>query len=174
MKKPVIIAAFLLVLSCDSVKTEYKKGADFSTYKTFCWIDSCSFYYTGPEYLDRPNIQEHIKKSITDNLTKKGLRFDNNTPDLLVDFHITIEDQIIIRYHSREDEPYYYKTPFTRADEVHVTKGTLVIHMIDRERGELVWESHAEGFLETPPDLYEKNIRAGIEKLLRNFPPKSE
>lgn len=168
--------AFLLLLltipACDSVKTEYKAGIDFTSYKTFCWLEDCAFFYTGPEYLNKPEVQENIKNSIIDNLTKKGLRFDSETPDLLVDFHVTIEDDIIVRYHSREDEPYYYKTPFTRADEIHVTKGTIVIHMVDRQRGELVWESQTEGFLETPPDLSEKNIRTGIDKVLQDFPPK--
>jgi hypothetical protein len=174
MRKLITLATLLIVLSCDSVKTEYKAGTDFTAYKTFCWLENCTFFYTGPEYLNRPETQEVIKNAIIDNLKRKDLRFDNDSPDLLVDFHVTLEDQVIIRYHSKEDEPYYYKTPFTRADEVHVTKGTLVIHMIDRQRGELVWESHTEGFLETPPDLSEKNIRAGIDRVLRDFPPKTD
>ncbi|QOI97916.1 MAG: DUF4136 domain-containing protein [Flammeovirgaceae bacterium] len=172
MNKVIGILGLLIFFACDPVKTEYKSGIDFSIYKTFCWLENCSFFYTGPEYLNRPEIQEAIRKSIIDNLSGKGLRFDSNNPDLLVDFHVTIEDTIVIRYHSQEDEPYYYKTPFTRADEIHVTKGTLVVHLIDRQRGELVWESHTEGFLETPPDLSEKHIRAGINKVLQDFPPK--
>ena len=171
MKKFLIL---FLVISCDSVKTEYKAGIDFSTYKTFCWLENCSFFYTGPEYLNRPEVQETIKRSIIDNLTKKGFRYDTINPDLLVDFHITIEDEFLVRYHNQEDEPYYYKTPFTRTDEIRVTKGTIVIHVVDRLRGELVWESYTEGFMETPPDLSEKNSKAGVDKVLRNFPPKED
>jgi hypothetical protein len=173
MKQLLVILLLSAISSCDSVKTEYKTGIDFTSYKTFCWLKGCTFYYTGPEYLNKPEVQEILRNSIIDNLKKKGLRYDDTTPDLLVDFHVTIEDEMIVRYHSQEDEPYYYKTPFTRTDEVHVTKGSIIIHMVDRQRGELVWESQAEGFLENPPDLSKKNIRAGIEKVLRNFPPKS-
>jgi hypothetical protein len=81
---------------------------------------------------------------------------------------------VVLRYHSQEDEPSYYKTPFTRTDKVRLTKGSIIIHLVDRQRGELVWEGHSEGYFENQPDLSEKNIRAAIEKVLRNFPPKPE
>ncbi len=167
---------FLLavIISCDSVRTEYDSRIDFSQYKTFCWMDGCTFSYTGPAYLNRTEIQEILKNAIMDNLTKKGVNYNDTAPDLLVDFHVTIEDEVVLRYHDQEDEPHYYKTPFSRTDEVHLTKGSIVVHMVDRQRGELVWESHTEGFFENQPDLSEKNIRSAIEKVLRNFPPKSD
>ncbi len=174
MKKIYWLLALIIPWSCDSVKTEFKPGTDFTSYKSFCWLEGCTFFYTGPEYLNKPEVQENIKNAIIENLTRKGLRYDNDTPDLLVDFHVTLEEEVVIRYHSQEDEPYYYKTPFLRADEIKVTHGTLVIHIIDRQRSELIWQSYVEGFMETPPDLSEKNIKAGIEKAMRDFPPKPD
>jgi hypothetical protein len=44
--------------------------------------------------------------------------------------------------------------------------------MVDRQRSEVVWQSHAEGYMESIPDLSSKNIRKGISKVLKDYPPK--
>jgi hypothetical protein len=57
-------------------------------------------------------------------------------------------------------------------EELILTKGTIIIHMVDHKTSEVVWQSQALGYLESTPDLSEKNIRRGITKLLKNYPPK--
>lgn len=164
---------FLMALaSCDPIKTEYDPKADFTQYKTFCWLQGCEFTFTGPAYLDDSLVQETVKEAIIAEMKLKGLDYNNNTPDLLIDFHITIENEKVIYYHGIEDEPTYYRTPFLQPESITLTKGSLLIHMVDRQRSEVVWQSQAEGYMESPPDLSAKNIRRGISKVLKDFPPK--
>lgn len=171
MKKLVLSIFIIGAFSCESVRTEHNTSIDFSQYETFCWLEGCTFTFTGPAYLNDSLVQSRVKESIISTLQKKGLRYDDNTPDLLVDFHITFENEKAIYYHSVQDDPYYYRTTFLQPEEVGLIKGTLLIHMVDRKRSEVVWQSYAEGYLEDPPDLSAKNIQRGIIRVLKEFPP---
>lgn len=171
------ICLFVLVFgiaACDKIQTAYDKDIDFKQYKSFCWLEGCQFTYTGPNYLQDSILQENIKAAIITEMHAKGFRYDPDYPDLLVDFHITIENEKVITYHNREDEPYYYRMTFLTPQEVMLTKGSVLIHMVDRSQSIVVWQSQLLGYLENGPDISERNINRGIRRLLRDFPPDKE
>ncbi len=171
MKKLGLILSVIMMISCDSVRTEHDTSIDFSQYKTFCWMEGCAFTYTGPAYLTDSLVQSRVRESIISTLQKKGLRYDDQNPELLVDFHITLENEKVIYYHGVQDDPYYYRSTFLQPEEVSLTRGTLLLHMVDHKRSEVVWQSYVEGYLEDPPDLSAKNIQRGIIRVLKEFPP---
>jgi len=164
------IILLTLLAGCNQINTLYNPSTDFQAFKSFCWLEGCVFKFTGPEYLNDSLVQENIKQSIILTLEKKGLRYSDENPDLLVDFHVTVEDEKVITYHNRQDEPYYYRTTFMQPEEVTVTRGTVIIHMVDHSKSEVVWQSEAIGYLEYPPDISEKNIRKVISRMLKEFP----
>jgi hypothetical protein len=168
------LVLLILLLGCDNIQTSYDQDINFSTYKSFCWLEGCELAITGPDYLKDSIIQKNIKNAIIDELTRKGLRYDDSNPDLLVDFHVVIENEKVITYHNREDEPYYYRMTFLTPEEMLLTKGTILLHMVDRQKSIVVWQSQVLGYLETGPDLSEKNIQKGIFQLLKEFPPKKK
>ncbi|MBX2962769.1 MAG: DUF4136 domain-containing protein [Cyclobacteriaceae bacterium] len=170
MKRWWIILIASSLLACDSARTEYNTSIDFKVYKTFCWLEGCTFTFTGPAYLNDSIIQDRVRESIISSLQKIGLTYDDQNPDLLVDFHITVESERVVYYHGVQDDPSYFRTPFLQPAELNVNKGTILIHIIDRQRSEVIWQSYAEGYLSDPPDLSEKNIRRGISRLLKDFP----
>jgi hypothetical protein len=49
----------------------------------------------------------------------------------------------------------------------------MVIDMVDKSAGKMVWRSEAIGYMDTHPDLSDKNIGKGILTALKNFPPKA-
>lgn len=169
--KALRLILLVIMVGCTPVNTLYNPTTDFQAYSSFCWMESCAFRFTGPEYLNDSLVQGNIKQTIIKTLEKKGLRYSDEKPDLLVDFHVTVENEKVITYHNREDEPYYYRTTFMQKDEITLTKGTVIIHMVDHDKSELVWQSEAIGYLESPPDLSMKNIRKVISKVLKDFPP---
>lgn len=167
----VLILTIVLLAACNPVQTSYNPQTDFTGYSTFCWLQGCEFSVTGPEYLNDSLVQLHIKNAIIANLEQKGLRYTDNNPNLLIDFHVTVESERAIIYHNREEEPYYYRFSWLQPEEVMLTKGTVLIHVVDRARSEVVWQSYAAGYLDPVPDLSEKNIRKGIDRVLKKFPP---
>ncbi len=173
--RPFLLIAFagILLSSCSvQVKNTYDHEVDFSTYKTFCWMSDCEFKFNGPLYLNDSSLRENLKNAIIDELKSKGLSQDTNNPDLLVGFTITVKDEQAIVYHPAEDTPIYIKPLETEKEVINYSRGSLIIGMADRKDSRMVWQSHAISYMETKPELTEKNIRKGIKIVLRNYPPK--
>jgi hypothetical protein len=177
MRKTLFLALlFLLFIATGcavKVSTTYDKQADFSRYKTFCWLQGCEFTFTGPAYMQGTEINSYLKQSMVDELKKKGFTYDEANPDLLIDFHVTVENKQtkVYRY---EQEQFLLLDPATEEDILYFLEGTLVVDVVEKESGRMVWRSQARSYLDLNPDLSEENLRKGIATALKNFPPKGQ
>jgi hypothetical protein len=153
------------------IKTLYDRKADFTQYKTFCWMSGCEFKIAGPAYLNDSLLRENIKKAIISELNQKGITLDSNHPDLLLSFSITVKNEQAIVYH-REDETPFFRAFETNAEIVNYLEGTMVIGIVDKKESKVVWEAFASRYMELNPDLSEENITTGIHLVLKKFPPK--
>lgn len=174
MRRFILFALIVTIFSSCNLKvhSSYDQTQDFAKYKTFCWLNGCEFTYTGPTYLNDSLLREKIKNSIISELNKKGIIQDNDNPDLLIDFHISVENETSIIYHHIDDDISRF-IPFPEEEVINFLRGTIVIDMVDKQQGSMVWRSEAIGYMDTHPDLSEKNIRKGIALALKNFPPRS-
>ncbi len=167
-----ILSLVFIISSCNvKVNSVYDKSQDFSEYKTFCWLKGCEFAFTGPTYLNDSSLREGIKEAIVAELISKGLTQDEDNPDLLIDFHISMENETSVIYHHSDDNEYEFKA-FPDREIINYLKGTIVIDMVDKSHAKMVWRSEAIGYMDVNPDLSEKNLRKGIAIALKNFPPK--
>jgi len=172
------IVSFLLLMglatSCSiKVQTLYDRKVDFAKYKTFCWMKGCEFQFTGPAYLNEPEVRQKIQNAIVEEMADRGLVLNNDQPDLLVDVHVTVEDEKIQTYHRTEEKELYYRL-FDEPTELLLLKGTLVIDMADKNEGRMVWRSVAVSYLDLHPQLTERNIRRAMKRTLRDFPPRKK
>ncbi len=165
--------SMLLVFSGCGVKVHstFDRSKDFSKYKTFCWLNGCEFTYSGPTYLNDSLLRVKIKNAIVSELERKGIVQNDNSPDLLVDFHISIKNESSVIYHRHEDGQYDFK-PFPDQQVINYLKGTIVVDMVDQSHSSMVWRSEAIGYMDLHPDLSEENIKRGIRTALKDFPPK--
>jgi hypothetical protein len=170
--KYLAILLFSVILSGCGVKVNIiqDESVDFSKYKTFCWLEGCEFTYTGPRYLDDSLWRETIKEAIIAELEGKGLVRDENNPDLLIDFHISVQNETSVVYHHIDDQ--YDYNPFPEDEIINYLKETMIMHMMEREQGKMVWKSESIGYMDEHPELTEKNIRKGIALTLKKFPGK--
>jgi Domain of unknown function (DUF4136) len=172
LKKYFPVLVVLLFSGCSiSIHNTYDKQVDFSKYKTFCWMSGCEFKINGPAYLKDSLLNEKLKVAILEELSKKGLEQNTDNPDLLVGFTITVKDEQAIVYHPSEDAPVYIKPLETEKEVINYLKGSLIIGMADNKESRMVWQAEAIGYMETNPDFSEKNIKKGIKKVLKNYPP---
>lgn len=153
------------------VSNSYNRNADFSRYQTFCWLQGCEFTFTGPAYLDDSLIIGSLQQTIRAEMKKKGFVYNDEQPDLLLDFHVTVENRQTRVYRFEEDERLLIPDPMTDMDVYYYLEGTIIIDMVDRETGQMVWRSQASRYLELNPDLTEENLRKGIGIILKGFPP---
>ena len=173
MKTILLFAAIIFfTVSCGvKVSTTYDHAMDFSDYKTFCWLQGCEFTFTGPNYLNDSMVIEDIKVAIINELHDKGYVRDENDPDFLIDFHVTVEDKETMVYRYNEqfmDE----EVPLPAEEVYYYREGTLVMDIVDKTSGRMVWRSHVRRYMENNPNPPPGHMKKGIIMALKDFPPK--
>jgi hypothetical protein len=86
-----LVLAFLFWSCAVTVKTAYEPQVDFSAYKSFCWLESCEFTFSGPKYLNDTIVRRNLQRAIISEMQKKGLNYLSDNPDLLLDVHVIME-----------------------------------------------------------------------------------
>jgi len=179
-----LMTAFLLVASvaaAQDVGYNFDQQADFTKYKTYKWVA-----VKGEE---PPN--ELVAKQITDaidrQLATKGLtRTDSDTADLYVAYQVAVNQE---KQMTTWDTGYgmgpgwggryyggYYGGGMSTSTTSTINIGTLALDMYDREAKQLVWRGMASKQLDpkAKPEKRQKNLDKGMEKLLKNYPPKKK
>ena len=172
MKKIILYLSIIIIWSGCGVKvsTTFDKKIDFTQYHTFCWLQGCEFTFTGPDYLENQISIEAIKETIISEMNQKGYVLDNNNPDLLVDFHITVESkQSIVR---RFDVDYVeLNEPLPEDDIYYYLEGSFVIDIVDQRSGRMIWRSHVRRHMENKAKMPEGHSENGVVLALEDFPP---
>jgi hypothetical protein len=165
----VVVLAFAgLVAGCApsiSVRTDFHPGTNFSVYKTVTISDAKT-------ELD-PFIAERIRQAVAAQLAAKGVTRVPSDGDLSVHVHVRLRTDTTVSSWSGGWGYGYYGGNYVDVRNVRV--GTLVVDLVDRAKGEAVWRGIAEGTVDqnATPQESEAHINAAMEKLFREYPPKS-
>lgn len=172
----------LLVSSCSGVKVAsvYNPNIDFENYNTFCWIDGCELNYQGPNYGFSLERMASLQKIIKGELKTKGLVNNENTPDLLVGFHVILEEKESVLLSNPEmTDPYERQISYwDEYDEYYnkkiyrFLKGSLVIDIIDSKTGAVIWQSTAQRYMELDETVDKSRMIKGVKKALKDYPSK--
>lgn len=165
-----LMLGFLISGCAIETKVVYDKQADFSGYKTFCWMEGCDVSGPGSLFISDTLIQSKLKRAVLTELNKKNLVNSSVDPDLLVAVYVTLKDQKAIPYLREDDVPFFWPADADMKEKDYV-KGTVVLAMADRKSGRMVWECIGIRYMELYPNLSDKNFRRAVRILLRNFPP---
>ena len=154
----VILAVFFLMLGCSSIsiRTDFDDQADFSTYKTYQWMDKKEKAGARADLADT-----RIKRAIDQELGSKGYQLagKGKNPDLLVIYHMNVTRKIQVdQFDYRYWGPRRYK------------EGTLVLDFIDAASRQLVWRGWATGVLGRPQKM-EEHINKAVQGLMEKYPP---
>jgi hypothetical protein len=112
-----------------------------------------------------------MQKAIKSEMGRKGVAFNSDNPDLLMDVQVVMKTDTGYAYH-RPDEVHQF-IPFTNREEVLLLKGTFIIDLIDKQQGKMVWRSVAVSYFDLYPSLTEANVKRAVEAALRQFPKKN-
>jgi uncharacterized protein DUF4136 len=149
------------------VTTDYDKGADFSTYKTFMWIKE-------PKSSD-PLMKQRIMDSVNAALMAKGLRLTTDQADLGIAAHnATKEERSLNTFYDGFGGGWRWRgggfgTATTTVNTYEV--GTLVVDMFDTKTKEAVWRGTSTKTLSDNPQKNEANLNKAITKMFEKFPP---
>lgn len=169
-----LITAFVLlpaVLIAQKTSFDYDKTATFSAFKSYALKDGTN--------VGDPLIDNRIVAAIEKQLAAKGLTKTDAKPDLTVMYHVAFDKQKDISAFSTGGGPYGYRwgggwgSTDVRVKDILV--GTLVIDIADANKGEVVWRGMGvkEVDVQAKADKRDKNINNAVQKILKNYPPKS-
>lgn len=182
MRTLFIALVCIIASSCTGVKVASVQDPkiDLNKFNTFCWIQGCEANYRGPDYgysLERMQLIQNIIKG---ELESKGLINDENAPDLLVGFHVILEEkQMVYTKHNEMTNPYDRRISywdgygeFYNQEIYNFLKGTLVIDLIDSKTGAVFLQSTAERYMQLNELMDKDRMVKGVKKALKKFPSK--
>ncbi len=155
-----------------SVNSDYDDDIDFSEYQSFGWSDEIEkAREDGQPMIDNELVRNRIKESIKSEMESRGYTYDENAPDLEVNFHIVVEDRQEYRSAQGRGTPWGYG--YWQQDDMRSTfdyrQGSLIIDLVDRENNQLIWQGYAEGIEKTNPQQNEKRLKSAIEEIFVEY-----
>jgi len=161
------------------VRYNFDKGAQFSTYKTYKWVQ----VKDAPKL--NPLVDQQVRAAIEAELTAKGLtKATGEQADIWIAYQFTL---------AQEKEFSSYSTDFGygggwgrgwyggggmgstmttgQTSTIHI--GELALDVYDPTSKQIVWRGAASKTLDAKakPEKRQKNLTKGVAKLLKNFPP---
>ena len=182
IKTAAIILAVLLsnTLVYGQVKYDLDKTVDFTKYKTYT--------FKGWEKDSDKQLNELDKKRVEDafksEFDTRGLKVDNNNPDLAVTLFIVIEKETSTTAYTNFNGGFGYGPSWgwgmgagmgsatTTYSENDYNEGTLVIDFYDAVKKNLIFQGTLTTVVKDKPKKREKSIPKNIAKLMSKYPIK--
>jgi len=169
-----LILIFLIVslFGCGSssqVFTDYDRSSAIDQYQTFGWLPASNIETrNNPLFYNELN-DKRIKSAVAAQLESRNYKYSDK-PELLVHYHIIIDDKTIVR-----TDPYgYYYGPYWMRTQVNVyqyREGTLIIDLMDAETNSLVWRGWITSFLKNhDPERMEESISTSVRMIFAQYP----
>jgi len=153
-----------------TVSHTFDEEADFSSYHSWFWLDgipAMKDVLLGGDMTD-----QFIRRAITNELISKGLKVQVDNPDLLVKFSTSFRQAVSSM---PGDLGYSYQWRWVRqapgkGEPQSYSKGTLVVDLIDRKTGLLVWQGSASGAVSDEQEAQGK-IPQAVKDIFAPYPP---
>jgi hypothetical protein len=173
------LLAMLLLAGCatgPTIRHNADPAVDFTRFSTFAFVEPLSTDRAGYQSL----ISKQLIASAERELTARGLRRTDASPDLLVNFSADLDQRLQVTqtptFHGSRFNHHrrgFYSTwpTYTQTEIRQYTKGTLGIDVVDAARRQLVWEGFALGRV-TQRTLNDIGpvLDSAVIDILRDFP----
>lgn len=180
--------AGLLLASCGPKVDADKKVASMSSYSSYAFLPNQDTIQTSN--YNNARVNEIVIDEIRTNMQEKNYRLDRNQPDLLVYYHLMMDEENAVNANPVYTNysyyrPGYYVGPYyrnyaynnyftiprivgTNVQQISYKEGTLVIDLIDRRTNEIVWRGTAEDVIER--NNLEGELRTYVNAIFDRLP----
>ena len=145
-----ILLGLVLVLSTAACGVPMRAGADFvpdldmGRYRTF-GFDEAAISRTGDVRLEQnPYFEDRLVEAIERELSARGIRRDESSPEMMVHFHLTVEDHLEV-YNADPASGSPVSDVGVGAEILQYEQGTFVVHFEDSGTHDYVWVGWAAG-----------------------------
>ncbi|MGB7842619.1 MAG: DUF4136 domain-containing protein [Salinimicrobium sp.] len=183
-----LLAGILLVSCGPKVKTDKKTSQDLKSFQSFAFLPNQDTIKTSK--FDDAYVNEIVIDEISKNMQQLDYRLDKNQPDLLVYYHLMLDEEMAVDSSPVYTNFGYYRPGFyvgpyyrnymynnyftvpriagTDIKQVPYKEGTIVIDIINRRTNEIVWRGKAADIV--APTNLEAELRQYINAIFDQFP----
>jgi hypothetical protein len=151
---------------------DYQPGLDMGRYESFNW-DQAQIRHTGDARLENnPFFEDALFGALERELAAHGIRRVESDPDLMVHYHLSVEDHIEVF----ESDPTsgYPATDYGEGTEVlQYEEGTFIVHFSEAKTHDDLWIGWARGDIGralTDSDVMQEWIDDAVGRMFELFP----
>ena len=164
MLLPVVLTACSSAIVSNS---NQDTDADFANYRTFGWDEPLN--KAAPQsynpLVNNSLVEKQVKQAIRKEMEGFGYRFDQSSPDLLVNFHTLMESRSEI---ASAYPQYYYFWWRNDIRTINYKESTLIIDLIDATSDQLVWQGFDIGTLNK--SKIGPSLQDAVTRILGRYP----
>lgn len=180
----------LSLTACSSlqVSSDYDDKADFSSLQSYNWLPAPKIESGDPEVQYDSLLGQRVKSAVETQLAAKGFRRQTEKADVLVTYHVAVDQQVSVTYlnelygygpgwgPSYRRRMLHYGYPGRDVMVSEYQQGTLIIDIVRASDKQLIWRGTASD--EVYPDMSmearEKRVREAVEKIFAQYPPQTK
>lgn len=152
------------------VFSDHDPDYDLWTYKTFDWGQKVEIEAgKNPLHYNELN-DKRIKAAVQEQMTARGYNLTSEAPDLLLHYHIIIDNQSVVT-----TEPFGYRYgPYWQRMNTNIysyREGTLILDLMDTNTKNLIWRGWA--VMEVSginPEKVDGLIKTTVAKIFKKYP----
>lgn len=183
-----IMAGFLFASCGPKVDTNKKTAQSLSSFDSYAFLPNQDTIQTS-QY-NNEQVNEIVIAEIRENMEELNYRLDRNQPDLLVYYHLMLDEEMAVNANPVYTNYSYYRPGFyvgpyyrnyaynnyftvpriagSGIQEMPYKEGTIVIDLINRRTNEIVWRGSAEDLV--APGNITDEVRTYVNAIFERFP----
>jgi hypothetical protein len=169
----IVFAGILLLTGCSPqirVFSDTDPDYDLWTYRTFDWGQKVNIEAgKNPLHYNELN-DKRIKAAVENQMLVRGYRSTSESPDLILHYHIIVDDQSVI---ATEPYGYQYGPYWTRmhTNTYSYREGTLIIDVMDSKTNNLIWRGWAVSAVDgIKPHQVDGLIKKAVSRIYKKYP----
>ena len=181
MRTMPILATLALLAACSplSVNYDYDNTADFTKFKSYEWMAKPANLPSNPATAPQNSdlLDRRIRAAIEAELDSRGLSSDPAAPDLLVVYHLGVQDKVQVTDYGYTYSPYYWGGGGRQIDVYQYQEGSLIIDLVDAGTKNLVWRGSGSKVIENTqmtPEQMQARVSEIVGTIMQSYPPKGK
>jgi uncharacterized protein DUF4136 len=166
----------LALTACSTIEVnqDWDPSASFTGLHTWAW-QSATPTLTGNARLDDPMLHGRIQSAIEKSLAEKGFTNAAGKPDVLVAYHVALDQKLDARTIYTGYGPYrgWYGVGGAQTVVDTYDVGTLLIDFVSPDSNTVIWRGSGQSRIQElkTPEERQARIQDAVDRILKQFPP---
>jgi hypothetical protein len=103
------------------------------------------------------------------------LSIDKNAPDMLIVYHVGVQDKVQVTDWGYRYSDYYWGHGGRDIDVYNYQEGTLIVDLVDAQTKQLIWRGAGSTAIDNSggsPEKTDKKVNNVVGKIFSKYPPK--